>query len=254
MKNLIKSTLLFTFFLIVHLQARQEISSIKEVAQFLDAKKSILVIFDIDNTLLEASTDLGSDQWFSYRLRQYIEQGMHIDDAVKQILPLHFYINLLINLITTEPTLADDILSIKNNCEHVICLTARSLPLAERTLQQLHQNNLYFHIPELDDIYWIIKQPCLYKQGCLFCGQNCKGDVLSAFLDKINYKPDLIIFIDDKDYNLQAVEDTAHKLNIEYIGLRYNRCDERVQNFDYEKTEIELQNFLLQHPIKHNEI
>ena len=236
-------------FIIKHIEPFQEIRSIKEVTQYLDPQQATLVIFDIDNTLLHPSTDLGSDQWFYYHVQKNMKNGMTKEEAIKEIAPLYFHINFIIDLIPTEPSLPDDLMQIKKNCEHIICLTARRPPLVERTVQQLHNNHLYFHIPELDDLHWVLQHPCFYTQGCLFCGSNCKGDVLSSFLEKINYKPDLIIFIDDKEAYLSAVANVAQQLNIAYIGLRYTGCDQRVKAFDAQQTEFALQEFLAQYPI-----
>lgn len=249
MKHSLKLNIFFNIFLITLLEASQEIYSIKEVAYYINSTKSTLVIFDIDNTLLEPKTDLGSDQWFCYHVQKNMQRGMSSADAIKQILPLYFHINFIIDLVTTESTLVEDIAHIKENCEHMICLTARSFSLAERTLEQLQQNKLYFHIPEFDEFILTLIHPSLYKHGCLFCGLNCKDDVLLAFLDAINYTPDLIIFIDDKEANLSMIEMAAKKRNIDCVCLRYAGCDKRVYNFDSGKTEQELQGFLMQHPM-----
>ncbi len=246
----------FIFFILIliiqHIEPCQEIQSIKEIAQHFNPKKRIMAILDIDNTLLHPDdTELGSDQWFSHHVRENVKTGMTSEDAVKAILPIYTHLNLFIKLVATEPALAQDLLHIKNNCEHVICLTKRSSPLIEKTIQELCNNSLYFGIPEHNDMQWELEHPCFYRKGCLFCGSNCKGAVLSSFLEKINYKPDLIICIDDKETYLLAVERVAQKLNIEYIGLRYAGCDKRVKKFDAAKAEIELQEFLARNPLSH---
>ena len=232
------------------LKAHHEIYTLKEIANFLPTNKSTLVVFDIDNTLLQPKTDLGSVQWFCHQHQEFVALGLTSAEAAKQILPLFFHINHTIDLIPIESTLVDDITHIKNNCERTLCLTARPLPLAERTLQQLQKNALCFHVPELDEFVFNLNSVSLYKQGCLFCGLNCKGDVLLAFLKAINYHPDVIIFIDDKEANLEAIETAAKQRNIPCVCLRYAGCDERVRNYDKEKTEQELQEFLIKHPIQ----
>ena len=239
----------FIFILIIqNIEPCQEIQSIKEVSRYFNMQKRIMTIFDIDNTLLHPNnTELGSDQWFSAHVRKNTENGMSLEDAIQEILPIYTHINLLINLVATEPTLADDLLHIKNNCEHTICLTKRTSPLIDKTIQELWNNKLSFHM-EYGDMQWELEHPCFYKQGCLFCGSNCKGDVLASFLEKINYKPDLIICIDDKEPYLLAIEQAARRLNIEYIGLRYAGCDNRVKSFDATKAAIELQEFLVCNP------
>jgi hypothetical protein len=86
----------------------------------------------------------------------------------------------------------------------------------------------------------------------LFCGLNDKGTVLLAYLDHTNYKPDLIIFVDDRAKNITSVELAVKQRNIEFVGLRYAGCDQKIQNFDHEVTRQELQEFLLKYPYNKN--
>src|SRR3990167_10713298 len=46
----------------------------------------------------------------------------------------------------------------------------------------------------------------VFDNGVICCGKNNKGEVLSDFLEKIDYMPSHIIFVDDKLYNLISVE------------------------------------------------
>ncbi len=227
-----------------------KISSISQIAEHIKSDKRLLIIFDIDNVLLHPSTDLGSDQWFSHLVQENIDSGMDYSSAVKQVLPLYFHVNFTIDLTVTAQNLSEDLRELRQQCEHAICLTARSINLAERTVEQLHRNNLRFHFAEHEEFSLNLANPALYKQGVLFCGMNNKGDVLSSFLDHIGYCPEIIIFIDDKEANLSVVENAAQKRGIEFIGLHYGGCDERVRSFDKVITQQELENFLEKHPLK----
>ncbi len=224
------------------------INSIKEVITYLDSNKNVMVVFDIDNTLLHPKTDLGSDQWFCNELQNHVAQGLDHTRALAHVLPLYFHINHNIELVTTEENLPEIVSIIQKKCAHVYCLTTRSLDLVEKTIEQLEKNNLHFK-STIQEFFLPLPHTCFYKSNILFCGKNDKGTVLSTFLDTINYQPDSIIFVDDKESHLHCVLEAAQKRDIEYIGLRYAGCDERVKSFNRELTEQELQLFLSNHPL-----
>lgn len=229
------------------------IYKIQEISQYL-TYKNCLVVFDIDNTLLFPKTDLGSDQWFSHMVEEQTKLGSDINTAIKTVLPLYFHVHFNIDLVPTEPELDTKLAQIHENCHHAICLTARSLPLVQSTMAELAKNKLefptnpYAHLFTSTEHSFDLPYPHMYKNNVLFCGLNDKGAVLLAYLDHIGYKPDLIIFIDDKAKNISSVELAVKQRNIEFVGLRYAGCDQRVQNFDHELTKQELQEFLLKYP------
>jgi hypothetical protein len=231
----------------------KDIYEIQEVSQYL-THKNCLVIFDIDNTLLFPKTDLGSDQWFSHMVEVQTKLGVDINIAIKTVLPLYFHVHFNIDLVPTEPELDTKLAQIYTRCHHAICLTARSLPLVPATLAELAKNNLefpanpYAHMFPQPEHSFDLSHPHMYKNNVLFCGLNDKGTVLLAYLDHINYKPDLIIFIDDKAKNITSVELAVKQRKIEFVGLRYAGCDQKVQDFDHAVTQQELQEFLLKYP------
>jgi hypothetical protein len=225
-----------------------EIHRIKEVINYIDPSKRTLVLFDIDNTLLCPATDLGADHWYDHIIRQKIAMGIDKKAAIKQLLPLMLHLNFHIDLLPIEATVADDVACIQKMCERTLCLTARSPVLIDKTLHHLHRHSLKFHGLELQEHTFNFAKPCIYKHGVLSCGWNCKGKVLITFLELINYTPEVIIFIDDKQHNLDAVKTALEGKGIEFIGLRYAGCDHKENMLNPEQTENALQTFLMTHP------
>jgi hypothetical protein len=229
--------------------ATPEIYRIKEVAQYIDASKRTLILFDIDNTLLCPATDLGADHWYDYIIQQKVAStGLDRSVVLIQTLPLMLHLNLHLDLIPIETTVANDIVYIQSLCERSLCLTARSPFLIDKTAQYLHRHSLMFQIPELKEYSFNFAKPSIYKHGILSCGWNNKGIVLLAFLDLIKYQPEVIIFIDDKQHNLDAVQNALEGKNIHYIGLRYAGCDHKPRAMNIEQTQKELQAFLASNP------
>jgi len=224
-----------------------DIDSMKDIKQYI-TDTDTLIVFDIDNTLLTPPTDLGSDQWFSYLVQEKVNRGMSRAEAVAQVLPLYYHVHSIVDLISTEASLHEHITLLKQHCDYSLCLTARSLPMVEKTVEQLNNNKLIFHDSEHQERELGLAHPSLYKDGVLFCGMNDKGEVLLRFLELIDYHPKAIIFVDDKEKYLASVEAAARKMNIKFVGLRYTRCDNRVIAYNHEATQQELQEFLAQYP------
>jgi hypothetical protein len=242
-----KTFLIILFTSIAGLAQPIDIKTIAEITPHITNKRTLLIL-DIDNTLLTPETDLGSDQWFCHLMQEHINSGKDSASAKQHVLPLYFHVRFNTDLITTEPDLHQTLMPLKNLCDHIICLTAQSPALAFKTVEELQKNGLHFHIPDHHECEFDLPHPCLYKDGVLFCSGNDKGDALHAFLDYLGYCPEVVIFVDDKEYNLHAVERAAKKRNIEFIGLRYAGCDERAQAFNKEAAEKELQEFLMKYP------
>jgi hypothetical protein len=61
-----------------------------------------------------------------------------------------------------------------------------------------------------------------YREGVLFSNnKQDKGTVLRAFLEKVNYRPNHIIFVDDLVDNLVDVQRTADEMGISCVALHY---------------------------------
>jgi FMN phosphatase YigB (HAD superfamily) len=233
-----------------------EINSLKEIISLIENynlhNQEILIVFDIDNTLLEPAHvhGLGSDQWFCGLIEKYTKEGMDVQAAVAKAVRYYEHVQFNIHMKVIEDELHEIINLLKNNQNyHLICLTARSASLAEKTIDQMYANNLDFYNEQIADHYFDTKEKSIYKKGILFCGNNSKGIVLAKFLEKINKKPQVIIFVDDKEKNLKVVEAFAQEKNIDYYGLRFASCDEKVKNFDHDKASLALDLFLIEQPI-----
>ena len=252
MKKLFHIALCISILFTANIDARiYQISRIANVLKYLISETKLtkkIVVFDIDNTLLNPASDFGSDQWVSYKVKENLDMGMEMQAAFDKVLPLYFHICDYTELVPTEDNLITEVRDIEKNCDHVICLTARSTCLEEKTFEQLDKNNLLFAVPEVKENELKLPNGSLYQHGVLFCGHNCKGNVLSKFLDAIDYIPDEVIFVDDKEKNLTAVQGPIEGRGIKFTGLRYTGCDKRVAAFNMDKVNQEQEEFLKKHP------
>ncbi|MBA3238763.1 MAG: DUF2608 domain-containing protein [Parachlamydiaceae bacterium] len=63
-------------------------------------------------------------------------------------------------------------------------------------------------------------------------------------LKQINHFPQKVLFVDDKLNHVQSLEGPLAELNIDYIGVRYSKADERVQEFDAQIADLQMKHFL----------
>lgn len=228
-----------------------EHNSITEVARHLEPNKKILILLDIDNTIAAPPSDLGSDQWFNDLVITICQQqGLEKKEAVQKGIELYHHIHAHIELKPIEAQTPSFIASLQKQNIPVLALTARTI--IERTFQQLKTIAIDFRPTALSTKIFDLnlRHPALYKQGIIFCGNNDKGTVLCAFLDYIGYQPDKIIYVDDKEGNLKAVEQALQSRGIEFVGIRYSRLDERVKNINNAAVQKELADFLQKHPLQ----
>jgi len=237
-----KYFLLMLFFPQLNYPLITESNRLSAILDYVSPLNNTLVIFDIDNTLARPEIELGSDEWFCHQIAQKKEEGFDDLTAIYYVLPLLFYAQFNIDLEPTENGIPELIQYLIDNDIAVMALSTRSLPIVERTLEQLHNINIYFCMPDVEphDLVLPMHHPCFYKEGILFAGNNDKGQALHAFFDIMNYHPETVVFIDDKLKYLLSVEKTLEKFQIPFVGIRYSGCDERVKNFDSDKSVAQL--------------
>ena len=214
--------------------------------------RDTLVMFDLDNTLITppAHSDLGSDQWFYALFQKELQKGLTEQKAVNTILPLYKQVIAHIDFVAVEHDTSVVVSSLQKRDISVIGLTARSLDLARRTVEQLAHIGIIFD--KTDPVECPIQygdgKPALYLGGIIFTGNYSKGEVISAWLKQTNYTPKKVIFIDDKLKNVISVEQALGHCSFPFYGLRYDYLDKRVEKFNWDKTQKELEKFLKKHP------
>lgn len=213
------------------------------------AGKKVLVPLDLDNTVLSYRHTLGTDQWFDFDFKQFLDQGMSAYDAKWQTLP--YYLNIVKNIHE------DDIYAVENHTpEHirkmqalgvdVIALTSRGKYLLDDTKEQLGRFEIDFnkaHYADKEVNLTHYDPEAIFQNGMILCAGQHKGKCLFDCIDK-NNMPEVIVMWDDKLSNLEKVADTVKQYNakrqadnsdvkpIEFIGIRYSKLDHLIQHVD----------------------
>ena len=215
-----------------------------------DLDENALVVFDVDYTLLVPDDCILTPAGEKYRL-----------NLMKKHRDLHGKGDVLESkiLLQAKMSLVDKkILSILERLKQknikVIALTARStgrcglISNAEQwSVQQLASVgiNLDWSFPKMDSIvlkdFEGKKTLPIFKRGILFSARYPKGQVLSAFLKKMQWKPSKVFFIDDRMIYIDSVESELDKENIKHVSFYYTAAadqagylDQKIADFQFD--------------------
>lgn len=242
----LRTTILITALLWANL-AYSEIHEIKHMAEILSAiQDDTLLVFDIDNTLIEPVGNLGSDQWFYYLYKIYKINGLDEKLTQQQALRAWNHAQSLIAVRAAETSIPDLIKSQQKRGLKMLALTARSVEISQKTSQQLASVNISFSDHSVLDKDLEIDQGTLqsehgafFRNGVMYVGEgNDKGQVLSYFLQQLHLNPKRIVYVDDKSHHVQAVDRALAALNIPCFCFRYGALDEKVKAYQQLMSEV----------------
>ncbi len=210
-------------------------------------KNNILVVFDIDNTLLAMEQGLGSDQWYEWQSglnrndkcnpqnvgNRFAAQGaLYFASAMRQ----------------TQPDAATQVEALQNDGFTVIALTSRGPSYRLQTFRELRRNGYSFSFSAIgpdggyDAEFIPVDDGRLsrYEDGVFMTEGQHKGQMLFALLQKTGTAmPAVIVMTDDNQKNLNAIRETFATLDIPIHAWRYTGEDENIAGFDEQKAYTE---------------
>lgn len=222
----------------------KQVKTMEEALAPVDAET--LLILDLDNTIMETTQTLGSDQWFEHHVHKIISDlvkaGQTEEEAKKQGLKIALsewkQIQRVTSMQLVEPVTAK-LIQQKQERIKVIGLTARPVDLAPTTRNQLQSMGVDLSrspvvaqdivIQNAGEVDYIAK----FEKGILFSGNNKKGEMLVKFFQLARLSPKKIIFVDDKQRNVDSVEKSLNELGgVSHTSMRYGAADDKVASFD----------------------
>jgi hypothetical protein len=191
----------------------------------------MVLIFDIDNTVIETAQYVGSDQWFYHRLKEYVKQGFDEQKALQVVLPEWVSIQKRTNVNLVEPITSRVIETWQKNGWEVMGLTSRGLELAERTVWQLQSVGIDFAkaSPVLHEMNFKNNPDAIFRDGILYCSGSGKGSLLFQFFQNSGFFPKKVLFVDDKESHLRHVENACVEHQVPFVGLRYGFLDDKIK-------------------------
>lgn len=240
---MLKVVALFSLFSSLLCAQIVEVRTMAEVRTMVDPEA--LIVFDIDNTIMETAQTLGSDQWFYHRRQFYLSEGFHPQEALEMALAEWMAVQNLTPVQLVEEEVQGFIEELQREGVSVMGLTTRGLGLATRTLRQLHslQVDLSPTAPLKEETLFKGDRAILYRQGILFTAGTHKGRAFLQLCEKIGGVPRKVVFINDKENHLAEVEESCEASQVEFLGLRYGFLDEKVALFSHELASVQWDHF-----------
>lgn len=218
--------------------------------QVLNQRRKILLVCDLDNTIIRPVSSIGSDVWYWYSQR-----NEHIDDVMDKLSMLYAILQFqgvekdeTDKFVETINELSDN--SIKTNTVTPLkyfCLTARSVKFHAYTIMHLHETNydkvlIRPNILEFNkNMYIMTKEnsniPLVrYIDNICFTSGEDKGSVLVNILkesehNKTNDEFDLLLFIDDSKTNIDNVHSKLVSNEFQSICIHYTYMEKQKNEY-----------------------
>ena len=226
----------------------------KETASFNDAvkivsqkdkkygSKNVLVVLDIDNTLLTGTTDLGGDIWYQWQTGK-----LAIKPKAKDKVSCLYQdtIGLLYELLPMKPTekIVPSVVSKWQKKHTVFALTSRSPGTRFSTERELNRNGMNFENSALTPVgsskaplyKGKIKRGFTYIDGVMLTSGQDKGVMLDYVLKKTKHSHSFkaIVFVDDSTKNINKVKAAFSKKkykNVDTTVVHYTKIeDDRIK-------------------------
>ncbi len=202
--------------------------------------ENVLVVFDIDNTILAMQQGLGSDQWYEWQ-KGLSEHDKCNSKNVGDRFAVQGAVYFASAMRRTQEDGAVQISTIQDAGIAVISLTSRGTDYQLQTFRELRRNDFSFSHSAIgpaggyDEAFIPVENGrlSLYEDGVFLTAGQHKGQMLYALLSKTGTRmPAVIVITDDKQKNLDAVKETFSALEIPVHAWRYAGEDENVKNFD----------------------
>ncbi|MCB9091159.1 MAG: DUF2608 domain-containing protein [Halobacteriovoraceae bacterium] len=236
--------------------------------------ENVLVVFDIDNTVLAMNHPLGSDQWFSWQEKLLFDRSRNdsaylVASDFPGLLEAQGDLYYLYPMTYTEKMTPRMIEGMQRHGHKVIALTSRGHDFSYQTIRELMRNGYDFSInswpvvkkyyrpapaynkDSVAKVYGFSQEEVKnfkldkkardvqYLDGVFYTAGQHKGAMLKILLKEIGWQPKAIAFVDDKKKHTQRVLDTFRNSNIEVVSFHYTHEDPKVEAFDKsDKTKV----------------
>lgn len=222
----------------------------------------VLVVSDIDHTVLAMTQDLGSDGWFLWQM-DLVKKGAgpgSVGKTASEVFDAYQLIAQLARMRATQPEAPQVFSRLKKAGYPVIFLTSRSSSLRDVTERELERNGYLpmntaigpekgypgTYLPYVtgrpaesgltaDEVRkWKLSaaEPVSYMNGLyLTAGQN-KGVMLRTLLHKTGVAPKAVVFVDDLVKHTDRMHEAFEGSGIEVVTFRYSREDASVKRFE----------------------
>lgn len=237
----------------------------------------VLVVFDLDNTILATDSDFGSEHWFHWQselIQQQTTGGALnpalVAPAVDGLLKIQGYIYAVTPMHATESTIAPNIQELAAQGVRFMALTSRGLDVRDATLRELARNGIDFtatapgprggyagaYLPyetNAPDTYGLTAadvvafklaapKDVVFEHGVMLTQGQHKGSMLKTLLAKTGTTFDAIVFVDDRPHHSLGIQ-AAFDLRPEQVRtVKYGHEAAHIEDFRAsDKTKVRAQ-------------
>jgi len=211
--------------------------------------QSSLVIFDIDDTLLESVNFVGSGKWYDWQRGRVAKDPKGHSFSIEKKDQFHCMfrtLGTLFEIASTKLTQknAVDIINQTKPLDFMI-LTARTAKFRTATERELKRNGINLadrHLmPEGTSLDFIFdderrKDQVTYKNGIVMSSGLNKGKVLKTVLQKIGKNYQRIYFIDDSLKNLRDMQNEWKKRTEDMVTFHYTKVDKTISQQEIQQS------------------
>ena len=194
---------------VVETQRFQDIAELSQQKVAAYSSENVLIVVDIDNTLLTSVSDLGGDIWYQWQ-RDLLAIKPRPEQKVKCL--FEDSIALLYELSPmqlTESDLPVQIQQWQNQGISLFALTSRSPNSRSATMRELARAKLDLNVTALSVpgqdtllLHEYLPREMTYMQGVMMTSGMNKGEMLRYILDKTQRRFSAILFVDDSQKNV----------------------------------------------------
>lgn len=211
---------------------------LEKVKQY--GESEVLVVLDIDNTILTSEIDLGGDIWYQWqtdKLKLIPTPEQKIRDCL-----YNDVIGLLYELGTmklTEDSISDYIKNWQKSSITVFALTSRDPRYRTPTERELTKQDIDFSVtglrPECEELpvlRYKLDMELSYMKGIMMTTGMDKGEMLMHILKETGRTFKSIVFVDDSEKNVISVKNSYLNCSetevdiFHYTKIEHDRKDE----------------------------
>ncbi len=204
-----------------------------------------LVIFDIDNTLIETIQEFGSYAWMCVMTNKLQEKGWEYQAAIHKTASAFEYIKDIVAFKTVEATTHELITQLCHKNITIMALTFRSFTIRHNTIKQLDFVDIDFSQNTIHETEILFDTHFGFSDGILYSGfQENKGACLVTLLKQINYYPKHVVFIDDGKHHIDEMYEALNTHKIPATCIHYTATAKRAEKFCMDDANSDLLNSL----------
>lgn len=217
-----------------------DLNNVTDAAESFSARfqpEEVLVIFDLDNTLLTMDSALGSVAWYDWQAEMADKPGCQpgeLNDRFAAQGLLYF----LGSMRPVQPDTADIVAGLQRAGHPVLVLTARGPDYYLETLRELTRNDLIFtplraSLRGQNALTYALQRPVRYQQGVLMVAGQNKGEMLLDLYARLKLAlPQAVVMADDSRDNLEDMQTSLKQAGIPGQLFRYGLADDKAAAFD----------------------